>query len=136
MGPSIFQFSNPLLISMSMEVNRRFTPSHDSALPAKFKVDIEKDLDKREAIVELTVEIGMKDPSVPYFISVTEGAKFRWSEEADDKIESLLNQNAPALLLGYIRPIVASVTVASPFEAYNIPFIDFTAKEKSASQED
>ena len=126
MGPSKFQFTNPLLLNLSMEINRRFAPNDTAVLETKFHVRIDRHPDKREAIVELTVEIGGKEPSMPYFISLTEGAKFRWEEEADSKIDILLNQNAPALLLGYMRPIVAALTVASPYEAYNIPFIDFT----------
>lgn len=40
-------------------------------------------------------------------------------------IEKLLNQNAPSLLLGYLRPIISQITAASPYNAYNLPFIDF-----------
>ncbi|MEI3592754.1 MAG: hypothetical protein V8Q05_07985 [Lachnospiraceae bacterium] len=37
-------------------------------------------------------------------------------------IEKLLNQNAPSLLLGYLRPIISQITAASPYNAYNLPF--------------
>ena len=43
-------------------------------------------------------------------------------------INKLLNQNAPSLLLSYLRPVIAQVTMASPYGAYNIPFIDFTKR--------
>ena len=45
-----------------------------------------------------------------------EGANFRWNDELDDNmIDRLLNQNAPSLLLSYLRPIVAQVTSASKY---------------------
>ena len=126
MGPSAFQFSNPVLLQMNIEVNRGFSPENAIMPKVAFNVEVNRHMENREAIVELTVSIGETGDEYPFSISMTEGAKFKWSEEADDKLEFLLNQNAPALLLGYIRPIVATVTAASPFGAYNIPFIDFT----------
>ena len=40
-------------------------------------------------------------------------------------VNSMLNVNAPALLLGYMRPIVSSITNSSALPVYNIPFINF-----------
>ena len=48
---------------------------------------------------------------------------------AEEQQEKLLTQNAPALLLSYMRPLVASATAASPYPAYHLPFIDFTKEE-------
>ena len=54
-------------------------------------------------------------------------ANFRWSEALDEqRRDSLLKQNAPALLVSYARPIIAMITNASRFPAFNIPFINFT----------
>ena len=51
-----------------------------------------------------------------HFIKAIEGANFRWNDELDDNmIDRLLNQNAPSLLLSYLRPIVAQVTSASKY---------------------
>ena len=126
MGPSAFQFTNPVLLKMDMEINDHFSPDSAAEPETKFHVRVNRHPEKREAIVELTIEIGRAEDAFPFNIIATEGAKFRWTEEADAKLDSLLNQNAPALLLGYLRPVIASVTSASPFKAYNIPFIDFT----------
>ena len=48
-----------------------------------------------------------------------------WNESEDSLSNIYLNQNAPAVLLGYLRPIVAMITAASPFSAYNLPLINF-----------
>ena len=53
---------------------------------------------------------------IPFYIKAIEGANFRWNDELDDNmIDRLLNQNAPSLLLSYLRPIVAQVTSASKY---------------------
>ncbi len=130
MKPSSFQFSNPILVNMTFEANRHFKGDNNVDIPTNFNVSIHEDENSPEAIVELTVEIGRRDESTPYYISATEGAKFRWGEEANEKKEGLLQQNAPALLLGYLRSVIATVSSASPFETINIPFMDFTKKEE------
>ena len=57
-----------------------------------------------------------KNDDIPFYIKAIEGAKFRWNDELDDNmIDRLLNQNAPSLLLSYLRPIVAQVTSASKY---------------------
>ncbi len=132
MNPSAFQFTNPILLDMKMEINRHFSPDENKAIETRFHVRVNKEAQKREAIVELTVEIGGKETYLPFFISVTEGAKFKWGETVDCKADTLLNQNAPALLLGYVRPLIATITAASPFDAYHIPFIDFTGTENNS----
>ena len=57
-----------------------------------------------------------KNDDIPFYIEAIEGANFRWNDELDDNmIDRLLNQNAPSLLLSYLRPIVAQVTSASKY---------------------
>lgn len=72
--------------------------------------------------------IGKEDASVPFYIYAEEGAAFRWNAEKIDEQhrEKLLKQNAPALLLSYLRPTISVITAASPFNAYDIPFMNFT----------
>ena len=75
-------------------------------------------------------ELGEKNSQVPFYISAIEAAGFRWDDTLkDDMVNKLLNQNAPSLLLSYLRPIVTQITAASPFDAYNIPFMSFTNNE-------
>lgn len=55
------------------------------------------------------------------------GANFMWEEAiGEERAKQLLNINAPAVLLSYIRPMVSSMTNSSKYPALNIPFIDFT----------
>ena len=58
MNPSAFQFTNPILLDMKMEINRHFSPDENKAIETRFHFRVNKEAQKREAIVELTVEIG------------------------------------------------------------------------------
>lgn len=128
MKESGLQFKNPRLLGVEFEINRDFDNSEDESIDIKlgFNIDVHKSKKKLEAIVELTVTVGAEDNTSPFYIKATEGAVFRWSDEMKKMEDKLLEQNAPAILLGYLRPIIAMLTAASPFEAYNIPLINFT----------
>lgn len=41
-----------------------------------------------------------------------------------ETVGECLNVNAPALLLSYMRPIVANITSSSIFPAYHLPFVN------------
>ena len=50
---------------------------------------------------------------------------FEWEDMDESMIDTMLHINAPALLLGYMRPIVATITNSSKYPVYNLPFINF-----------
>ena len=116
---SAFQFSNPSLTKMEFCINEDFENGRDKEVKMAVNMGIQIDRSKvdNSAKVSLTLEIGKK------------GAEFRWPDSLNmGMIEKLLNQNAPSLLLGYLRPIISQITAASPYNAYNLPFIDFSEK--------
>jgi len=133
MMTSDFQFSNPLLTAFDFRINREYNADAEE-VDVALKISVSKKrTGEREAIVELTVEIGEKDDSAPFYINATEGAFFKWEENAfngEKDIDVLLDVNAPALLLSYLRPIVAGITTASKYASYNIPFINFNKSKK------
>jgi preprotein translocase subunit SecB len=128
MQMSEFQFSNPYLVGLDFKLNSDFEEKNTSPINTEvtFNVAINKDETKPEAVVELTVIIGSVNNDNPFCIEATEGAKFRWNKDMRLDPDKLLQQNAPALLLAYLRPIIAMLTTASPFNTYNLPYIDFT----------
>jgi len=135
MMTSDFQFSNPLLTAFNFHINHEYNAETEE-VEVGLKISVSKKrTGEREAIVELTVEIGEKDDSTPFYINATEGAFFKWEENAfngEKDIDVLLDVNAPALLLSYLRPIVAGITTASKYSSYNIPFINFNKTKKEA----
>lgn len=130
MGTSQFQFSNPMLSSLQFHVNDTYE-ANDTEISMNISMDIKKErIAKREAIVELTLEIGENNESAPFYVKAVEGATFKWEEgafEKEQEIEKLLDVNAPALLLSYLRPIISNVTTMSKYPAYHVPFVNFNS---------
>ena len=128
---SAFQFSNPSLTKMEFCINEEFESSQDKEvkIAVNMGVQIDRSATDNNARVSLTLEIGKKDSEDPFYVCATEMAEFRWSEALNNEmVEKMLNQNAPSLLLGYLRPIISQITAASPYNADNLPFIDFSRK--------
>ena len=135
MSESGFQFSNPVLIKLSFELNKEFDPANSQ--PEKVSMNSRVSISSTEdnsAIVTLDIGIEPNGENYPYIISAAMSSEFRWSSEISDKklIDSLLHKNAPALLLGYLRPYIAFITAAGPAQQVNIPFMDFTKKDAQA----
>lgn len=128
---SAFQFSDPSLTKIEFCVNEGFENNREKEVKIAVNMAFQIDRSQKDnsARVELTLEIGEKSTSDPFYVCASEAADFRWPNELkQEMVEKLLNQNAPSLLLGYLRPIISQITAASPYNAYNLPFIDFSAK--------
>ncbi len=124
MKQSSFQFVNPYLEELFFEGNH--VPDIDPAeveIQNSFHVQVKRSKDDNRAKVELTLEI--KNQNAPFQLRIKVSSDFKWEELDEDTIQAMLKRNAPALLMGYMRPIVASVTNSSRFPVYNLPFINF-----------
>lgn len=131
MKNSSFQFKAPVLSHLDFTLNNDFNRDERSHFKNDFQVGYNKNEAGREAIVELSVAIGVPSESQnqPFSVKLVIGSVFRWNDDfSEELVESLLTTNAPALLVSYARPIVASITNSSGCGTYNIPFIDFTDK--------
>ena len=131
MEKSDFQFSNPNLIKCVFKANNKFKGNGKVNLGTTFSVGFGKiDEKKRSCSVQLNIVSGSDTEESPFYIDITMMANFMWSESTSkEQIDTFLNVNAPALLLGYIRPIVANLTNSSIFPVYNIPFMNFVKTE-------
>ncbi len=127
MKKSSFQFQDPCLRKLEFHINDGYkvVKRKKTGINLRFQVRNKQSEDKPEAVVELEVQIGDQEEA-PFWIVVVEGAYFKWDDDMEQtQVDKFLNQNAPALLLSYMRPIVASMTAATQYNAYNIPFINF-----------
>lgn len=130
MKESNFQFTQPVLTKLNFSINQDFEFSEEkqAGLEMETKVGIGKyDYNsENDTIVSLSLKIGEESSEFPFFIDTCIIAKFKWEKSFPKKqVDSLLSKNAPSLLLGYLRPIIANVTNSSPFPPYNIPFMNF-----------
>lgn len=137
MDKSSFQFSNPSLTRLSFILNESFEKEGELSMGIHMNarvLPIEKAEDDsfQEAEVSVTLCIGTKDETTPFYIEAEEMAAFRWEKDAysEEQVDTLLNQNAVALLISYLRPIIAGITAASPYPTYNLPYINLTSSKK------
>ena len=128
MKESVFQFTNPALTQMEFLINDGFDSEKKSVkMRVTLNVNILPDNNNNNAKVSLTCELGEQNKESPFWLKVVEQANFKWNKDINETTKKkLLNQNAPALLLLYLRPIVSQITASSMYGAYNIPFCDFT----------
>ena len=133
MKQSHFKFKEPFVSKINYEINEKCSREEDLDVPISFSVNISRDKEENLSVVELEIVLGKDEfeEAIPFYIDMTIGAMFAWDNVYDEKtIQSLLQVNAPALLLGYARPLISTITTMSPFPTYNIPFVNFTESEE------
>lgn len=125
---SKFKFSNPGLTKLNFQINNDYEGSTDSE--PEIGISISHGINKtkeNEADVELSIEVGELSNQVPFYVSLTIGAKFKLDGTIDGTdFDRLLEVNAPALLFSYARPIISSVTNQAGIKPLNLPFVNFT----------
>lgn len=129
MKESSLKFTSPSITHLVFDINSEFKEKDAVSITNTFNVEVSKGKDESAAVVQLNIIVGDKDFSkdVPFYFNITIGAMFSWDDVYDDEtLQTLLSKNAPALLLGYARPIIANITESSPIPAYHIPFYNFT----------
>ena len=67
----------------------------------------------------------LQKEGAPFKLKIKVASDFKWEYIEEERVNAMLKNNAPALLLSYMRPIVASITNSSNFPAYNLPFMNF-----------
>jgi len=132
MQESNFQFKNPILTKLNYELNDNFDKNDfDDKIRTKLNIAIKGKISEKQVIATLLGQIGEIDKNLPFYIEIEISAPFRWTEDiSEDTLNKLLKRNGAALLLSYMRPIVAFVTGQSGIVPYNIPYIDFTKEEE------
>ena len=124
MKPSKFQFINPYLMEVNYKINSDFN-ADEIELKNSFDIQVKRSDDKNRANVALTLNVNAENENAPFMLKIKVASDFKWEDLDDKTVESMLKFNAPALLLGYMSPIVASITNSSNLPTYNLPFINF-----------
>lgn len=137
MTPSRFQFKHPHLTKLNFQLNEELLAAEEAKVMLKttFRVNI-SDYQFEDGLAAVALEViisGDQDKAVPFGFSGEMESVFCWDTKETDAefIQTMLSQNAPALLLSYFRPIIAQTTMQAGINAYNIPFMDFTKHSKS-----
>ena len=128
MKSSKFQFLNPYFEEVYFTVNPEYTPETNEGgieMQNAFNIQVARSKNENRANVKLTLETNAENEKAPFKLRITMASDFRWEDMDETTVESMLRLNAPALLLGYMRPIVAIITNSSNFPVYNLPFFNF-----------
>lgn len=139
MKESTLSFANPEIYSAQMMQAPNFdSEKEDETFESLvLSVDIQRHPERNAAVVAVnlnnkktfTDNDANKEafPNVRFLLDLDIAAVFSWSEDtSEEMISSLLNQNAVALLISYLRPYLANMTSTSNEGSYNLPFIDLT----------
>ena len=93
-------------------------------LKVSHKLEI-KNIDETSSNVKLIFSIFTEAES-PFFISITQLGEFQYPSNLDKTdLENLLNINAPAVLLSYIRGLISQITAFSGYPALIVPLMNF-----------
>lgn len=81
---------------------------------------------EKKAFVQLEHNVNDDNENSPFQIKAVMRSEFIWEANyGEDEIQALLNQNAPALLFSYLRPIIAGITNSAGLPPLNLPFMNF-----------
>lgn len=127
MEQSNFQFTNPRIEKIDFRISDANNNSND--MPISIDVKAKTNLEDKKAIVKLNLIVGEIDDDNKiitslYFDGVIT-ANFKWNEEVKDP-DRMLEVNGGTVLLSYIRPILATLTMQAGLQPLNLPFVNFT----------
>lgn len=132
---SAFQFMTPYLIKAEFKVH----PDRNEETTNQVNININKNerifWEENRALLEVTVQLNKNEqiiiPNTLFDAEVTMISQFKWEEGLSKEfIENLLHYNGVALLLSYIRPILSSLSSASPYTTYDLPYINLNEMYK------
>ncbi|MDU2197563.1 MAG: hypothetical protein E7E21_03970 [Peptostreptococcaceae bacterium] len=127
MERSNLQFKNPHINKIDFRVND-YEPDTDN-MPISIEVECEINPIGKEAIVTLDLCVGKINKNnkiiTSFYFNGEISADFLWNEEIENP-EKMLKVSGGTVLLSYIRPILANLTMQAGMKPLNLPFINFT----------
>ena len=121
---SELQFTNPIITSFTFTANRE--NEYDGNLHVEYSIENKRN-GERAALLKLKVVIGNDQNKSPFNIEAAIEAEFMWTEKLSEKLANeLLNKNGVSLLLSYLRPLIAHITVDAGYQPLNLPYFDIS----------
>ena len=133
---SSFQLvGKPKLNRIEYQTNRNFNFVKELQLELNNDITIARNSEagSHEAIVVLKagIFIGKQLEEVPFQFNMEIEGLFTWTEELGEKeelLETMLSQNAPAILYSYLRPLITLITVEADMPPLVIPLMNVKAE--------
>lgn len=135
MKKSPFQLKEQAIIDIDYNVNEYYSKSEeDLKIGAQTVI---KKVSDNVAAVYLTVSL-FKDKefqSVPFSMIVKSRGIFSWDSGLEKKtLTALLENNAPAILYSFIRPIVSNLTAFSIGGSLMLPLLNFSENSDAINE--
>ncbi len=128
MKPSNLQFSDPRVEKIDFRICQEETIEDN--LPISIEVETATNPCVKEAMVSLTLIVGElnkdNEVSTHFYFNGVIVADFKWNDEVKAP-ENMLKISGGTVLLSYIRPILANLTMQAGLKPLNLPFINFTS---------
>lgn len=122
---SSFKYLRPILRELSFKDNN--SEQLKSDLPINLETEIIKEEESNHATIIVRLSIG--NDTTPFDLHIAMSGKFKWDDQPEEQVAIFLKQNAPSLILSFMRPIVYQITGSSQFPPIEIPFLDLTVNE-------
>lgn len=128
MKESSFQLTEQKITKIDYKANKNFKFS--GALNIEYDINVLSTLIE-DGIGIVSLEVGVFNKKefeeVPFVINISIDGEFAWdSSIKEDDLKILLEINAPAILLSYLRPFVSQITLFSGNPPLILPLINFT----------
>ncbi len=133
MKESNFQIlGSPRIVESHFKLNRDYSSEKEVQITLNANTSYNKSIENDKlALVELRIDIFENEffSEIPFKITVLAEGLFTWNEElSKDKnlLKSLLDENAPAILYGYIRQEIRIMTMNANIPTLDIPVMNFS----------
>ena len=127
MERSSLQFKNPQINKIDFRVND-YEPDTNN-MPISIEVECKVSKEEKEAVVRLDLCVGeltkTNGIATSFYFDGIISADFSWDDEIKNP-EKMLKVSGGTVLLSYIRPILANLTMQAGMKPLNLPFINFT----------
>lgn len=126
MKESFFQLKEQNITNVEF-IKNNLCNEHNLKLEFKHNIKV-TNINEREAVVSLEFSVFNKKftEKIPFYINIKIEGIFIWKEINDeDLLNSLLYENAPAVLLSFIRSMISQITAYSGYPTLIIPLLNF-----------
>lgn len=126
MEKSNLQFTDPHIEKIDFRIGEDIVNTN---MPISIEMETEVNPEPKEAIVKLNLIVGEIDDnnevSTSFYFNGVIAADFKWNDEIDNP-DKMLEISGGTVLLSYIRPILANMTMQAGMKPLNLPFVNFT----------
>jgi len=136
--PSIFQLvDKPRVTKNIFQLNKEFNFPGELSLEIDNNIKVIKmfEEDKNAIVVlNLTFFKGRIFEEIPFKLEIEIEGLFSWGDELEnksDRLEFLLNENAPAILYSYLRPMITTITLDANLPPLVIPLMNFREQNQT-----